>query len=234
MKYEINIEGNKIPYEVKIKKVKYLRITVKEDGLTVSVPGALKGEDIYKLLYKNRKWILENYNKINLNKPSWENISKILYKGQEYPVSIINNKSCHPKLDFKDSLFVVNVDKPRAECGQIIEKLFLDWYFKEAEKVIYDRTVYYSRIMKLNFNSLKIKNQKTRWGSCSSKKNLNFNFKLIMAPDWVLDYVVVHELSHLVYLDHSKNFWNVVSAYCPLYKEARKWLRGNAQKLDIF
>lgn len=234
MKYEFNIEGNKIPYEIKIKKVKYLRITVKESGLTVSAPGVMNGEDIYRLLYKNRKWILENYNKLNLTKPSWENGRKVLYKGYEYPISIINNKSYPQKLDFNDGIFVVNVDKSKAGCGQIIEKLFLDWFFNEAKTVIYERAVFYRRIMNLNFNSLKIKNQKTRWGSCSSKKNLNFNFKLVMAPDWVLDYVVIHELSHLVYLNHSKKFWDIVSAYCPLYKEARKWLRVNSQKLDIF
>lgn len=78
---------------------------------------------------------------------------------------------------------------------------------------------------------MRIKEQKTRWGSCSKKGNLNFNWRIILAPPGILDYVVVHELSHLVYMDHSKNFWHTVSEYMPDYKNARLWLRKNGERL---
>ncbi|MDF2674900.1 MAG: hypothetical protein K0R09_3168, partial [Clostridiales bacterium] len=78
-----------------------------------------------------------------------------------------------------------------------------------------------------------VKEQKTLWGSCSSKDNINFNWKLIMAPQAVLDYIVVHELCHLKHRDHSKNYWNLVEQIIPDHKEKRKWLKENGRSLVV-
>lgn len=72
---------------------------------------------------------------------------------------------------------------------------------------------------------------KSRWGSCSSKGNLNFNSSLIQAPDSVIDYVIIHELAHLIELNHSPKFWNIVEKFCPDYQEAEKWLKDNQHLL---
>jgi predicted metal-dependent hydrolase len=85
--------------------------------------------------------------------------------------------------------------------------------------------------MNLSFGDIRIKDQKTRWGSCSKSGNLNFNWRLILAPDWVLDYVIVHELCHLVELNHSARFWRLVQHAFPRYQEAKAWLRENGSSL---
>lgn len=101
----------------------------------------------------------------------------------------------------------------------------------EAKRVIPDRLKYYAGIMGVTFGKITIKNQKTRWGSCSSKGNLNFNCLLMLTPDKVRDYVVIHELCHLKQMNHSKMFWAEVEKVMPDYKVYRQWLSRNGNML---
>ena len=89
----------------------------------------------------------------------------------------------------------------------------------------------YAKIMGVDYGRITIRHQKTRWGSCSSKGNLNFNCYLMLAPQEVLEYVVVHELAHRKEMNHSKAFWKIVEKYKPNYKWSRKWLREEGVKL---
>ena len=104
-------------------------------------------------------------------------------------------------------------------------------YIEIARDIFTRKTEYYARIMGISYNRISIREQKTRWGSCSSKGNLNFNWRLILAPETVLDYVVVHELAHRRQMNHSKAFYDIVAAVLPDYKEARRWLRDNGHTL---
>ena len=101
----------------------------------------------------------------------------------------------------------------------------------EAKRVIPDRVKYYAGIMGVTFGKITIKNQKTRWGSCSSKGNLNFNCLLMLTPDKVRDYVVIHELCHLKQMNHSKMFWAEVEKVMPDYKVYMQWLSRNGNML---
>lgn len=107
-----------------------------------------------------------------------------------------------------------------------IEKLV-----KLAKKVIPVKVAYYARILNVTYDRITIRNQKTRWGSCSSKGNLNFNCLLMMAPPEVLDYVVVHELCHRLEMNHSKRFWAQVERVLPDYRKPRKWLKEQGSRL---
>ena len=102
---------------------------------------------------------------------------------------------------------------------------------QKALSVIPDKVKYYAEIMGVTYGRITIRNQKTRWGSCSSKGNLNFNCLLMLMPDKVLDYVVVHELCHLKQMNHSKKFWKEVERYMPDYKNYKKWLNENGGAL---
>jgi len=114
-----------------------------------------------------------------------------------------------------------------------IEQALGSWLRNKAEQVIDERLVYYRDIVGVSYHRFCIKAQKTRWGSCSSKGNLNFNWRLVMAPLWVLDYVVVHELSHLKHMNHSKEFWDTVAMHIPEYKKAVAWLKENGRSLKL-
>lgn len=100
---------------------------------------------------------------------------------------------------------------------------------EEAKKVIPLRVAYFAEKMAVTYGRITIRNQKTRWGSCSSKGNLNFNCQLMLMPDEVIDYVVVHELCHRVHMNHSGEFWKLVKQVMPDYEERRRLLREYAK-----
>lgn len=102
---------------------------------------------------------------------------------------------------------------------------------KSAWKVVEDRVAHYAPIVGVTYNRISIRAQHTRWGSCSSKGNLNFNCLLVLVPPEVLDYVVVHELCHRKQMNHAKAFWAEVEAVLPDYKTSKGWLRENGGKL---
>ena len=106
-------------------------------------------------------------------------------------------------------------------------------YRQAAKEYIPRRVDYYAQHLGVTYERIRIAEQKTRWGSCSSKGTLSFNWKLMLAPPKVLDYVVVHELCHLKEMNHSSRFWKLVEEIIPDYKEYRKWLKDNGNTLQL-
>lgn len=98
---------------------------------------------------------------------------------------------------------------------------------KQAREDMTRRVEHYAAVLNLEYGRIAIRAQKSRWGSCSGKKNLNFNCLLMLCPETVRDYVAVHELCHLREMNHSARFWTLVESVCPDYRESRKWLREN-------
>lgn len=106
-------------------------------------------------------------------------------------------------------------------------------YIKAAKEYFPKRAEYYADLIGVEYDRIRIAEQKTRWGSCSSNKTLSFNWKLMLAPPRVLDYVVVHELCHLIEMNHSKRFWQLVESVLPEYREYREWLKKNGHTLRL-
>lgn len=106
-------------------------------------------------------------------------------------------------------------------------------YKKNASEYFPLRVQHFEKIMGVHHKKIAIRDQKTRWGSCSTSGTLSFNWRLIMAPPEVLDYVVVHELAHFTHMDHSKAFWSTVESVMPDYEKPRKWLNDHGQELRI-
>lgn len=102
------------------------------------------------------------------------------------------------------------------------------WEYKaEAKKIIIPRVAEFAEKYWFKYNNIRITSAQTRWGSCTSKKNLNFTYRLVLAPEKVRDYVIVHELCHLRQMNHSQKFWKEVEAIMPDYKQQEKWLKDN-------
>lgn len=97
--------------------------------------------------------------------------------------------------------------------------------------VFHERATLWAERMGVKFGRIRVKNQRSLWGSCTPDGNLNFNWRLTLAPPEVLDYVVIHELAHRAEMNHSPRFWAIVERYCPEQKERRRWLRKNGQRL---
>lgn len=106
-------------------------------------------------------------------------------------------------------------------------------YIAAAKDYFPKRVAFFASITGGTFTRITIRDQKTRWGSCSARGTLSFNWRLMLAPPAVLDYVVVHELSHLTHMNHSKAFWSLVESACPDYRTHRKWLKEHGQELIL-
>lgn len=98
-------------------------------------------------------------------------------------------------------------------------------YKEEARKLVNERINYFNKIYNFKFNKINIKNQKTRWGSCSKKRNLNFNYKIVLLPENFAGYIIAHELCHLKEFNHSRNFWNLLAETIPDYSKIKKQLK---------
>ncbi len=120
-------------------------------------------------------------------------------------------------------------DAPKDAATLALEKRYRD----AAKDYIPKRVEYYHEFTGGNYDKITIRDQKSRWGSCSSNGTLSFNYRLMLAPPRVLDYVVVHELCHLTHMNHSADFWNMVASILPDYKEYRKWLKENGHTLHV-
>ena len=116
---------------------------------------------------------------------------------------------------------------------KIIRETIVQWYCCQAKKIIYERVQFYQPYVNEKIGTIRIKEQKTRWGSCSSKHNLNFNWKCIMAPIEMVDYIVVHELCHLKQMNHSQAFWNEVGKILPDYKMRDMWWKKHGKEMEI-
>lgn len=127
---------------------------------------------------------------------------------------------------YKQTKHVLEEDAERiCRSGEEIKRLR-----RQARIVLTEKTDYYKSMIGVDYKQLRIGDQKTRWGSCSSKATISYNWRLVLMPDEIMDYVVVHELCHLLEMNHSKEFWNQVSRIIPDYKTRRKWLKENGSR----
>lgn len=217
---------------VKIIKQKRKTLSLKVDNdwqVIVKVPNYASKKNILDFLEKYKDWILEKQELVSKNTQKFEIWEKFLFFWEYFELKFDEKK----KFFFDEKYFYTNFKNPEE-----IKKKFIKFYKKEAKKYIVDKTIEFSKILWLEFKEIKINSAKTRWWSCNSKKNINFSFRLILAPKLSIDYVIIHELAHLKEMNHSRQFWNLVDNYCRQiwiwdYKKEQKWLKENYLKTNF-
>ena len=122
------------------------------------------------------------------------------------------------------------VEKPRPKTMEIPDYVTEQWLRTEGAERFQQKTAFWAARMKVTYGRITIRDQKTRWGSCSSTGTISYNWHLVLLPDAILDYVVVHELCHLQHMNHSKDFWDLVECILPDYRSRRKWLKDNGDR----
>lgn len=237
-----NIGDLSIPYElINNDKAKNIRVSMSIEGMRVSKPNRVKLNEVENFLKAKANWIKKLYIKfqsikVDKNERKWQSGEIMQYMGSSYNISVLKYDGLKKTIvEFTGTQFVVYVNKILSDEQKkiSIENQFKKWFIRMTKETIEERLEFYCNKVGLSYNQVRIKEQKTRWGSCSKNGNLNFNWKLIMAPQWVMDYVVLHEICHLRYLNHSKEFWNLVGVYMPEYKKAQQWLKKNGIGLNI-
>ena len=146
----------------------------------------------------------------------------IPYLGKQLKITAKKSGNSIP-IYLERNRLIVNPASGNGELTSMLEK----WYKIQAATLIQEKVDKWSVILSVRPNKVTIRGQRSRWGSCSRKGNLNFNWKLMMAPETIIDYVVIHELAHLQQMNHSKKFWQIVAANCPEWRNRKKWLRNN-------
>jgi hypothetical protein len=233
-KCEINIDGQTINYTLRRSfKARRVRLEVRQQtGLTVIVPRSYRIGQIPGLLKSKERWISRNLQRFSksqsLSAPEELKYGDTVpYLGQD--LELVKQENHHG-----DSI-VLEGNKlkvsPDLSNNGLLESALEQWYRIEAAKLINERTTKLGSQMGISYKRIVIRGQKTRWGSCSHKKNLSFNWKLIMAPEPVVEYVTIHELIHLKEMNHSKKFWELIAQYCPGWREHKKWLKQHEADL---
>lgn len=155
--------------------------------------------------------------------------SRICIEGRGYALSL--KRAARTKLEIIGDACLLSLFEPENEMA--VRAALKQMLSKRALVRIREELNVYAPIIGVRFGRIAVRDQKSRWGSCSSKGNLNFNWKLIMAPEEVLRYVVIHELCHLIEFNHSERFWKLVSAQMPEYEVWKKWLKTHGTELGV-
>jgi predicted metal-dependent hydrolase len=235
----IAIDSHQITYTIVFQKNrKSIQLKLNSDHhITITAPAKFPKEGIEKILFDKRKWIVKQIGKLTsiATNPVNKSISPgavILYLGQPHTLIFITKNNCEPTIHLEENRIVLNLPIMAPNDISVTSQLILrKWYFDCAMKILSAKTAFWASTIKVNPKRIMIKNQKTRWGSCSSRGNINYNWRIIMAPSEVIDYLVVHELCHLRIPNHSDSFWKEVEKYSPHFKEHRAWLRTNGMML---
>jgi predicted metal-dependent hydrolase len=237
----ITLNQQKISYSVqKSQRARYARLKISpKDGLQVVIPA---GTDlnIEEFIRKNANWILKHHSRIEQAKQetrqrSYKSGEIFPFLGEERRLDIeakARGKLTTVMLDHEAIQIRVGADG-QPNDGEFIRAVLEGWYRHEAKAYIVRRVAELAKQHGFEYEKVTIKSQSTRWGSCSTKSNLNFNWKLMMTPPAAIDYVIIHELCHLREMNHSKKFWKLVARYCPDYKTWVKWFKLNSTNLIL-
>lgn len=237
MKNEFCYQGKKYPYTIVRSKRKTVAISVSEEkGIVVKLPDFFPMRELDKMILQKADWIAEKYEEAAVKqkvKPVHEFCSgeEFYYRGKALILNLIVNAD-RKRIMVRKQAGKLLVVSPAAD-REVIRDAIIKWYREQARELLTDKVSYYRQFINKPIGEIRIKEQKSRWGSCSARGNLNFNWKIIMAPDEIIDYLVVHELCHLLHMNHSKEFWQSVGSILPDYKSRKSWLKENGVLLNL-
>jgi hypothetical protein len=214
---------------------KTISIQIKSGQVSMLVPKSLPKAEIERVVKKKSCWIAEKLNFQNQITPiqskrfiSGENFSCL---GQDYSLEIVQGSS--PRVALHQNQLIAIVRDKQADNSTLIKRLLIRWYQEQATVKLIEKTQYYAEIIGVTPASILVKTFKARWGSCSAKGDIHYNWRIIMATDEVVDYVVIHELCHILHHNHSAQFWQAVTQFMPHYRDCKLWLKLNGQGLEI-
>lgn len=236
---KLSLEGAEIEYMVRRSfRRRSVSLEVLPSCLLVRAPVQFSDRYIRKILSRHDSWIIRQNAVLNAlrirTKRDYVTGEKFPYLGSQYTLDVIPNKNTiKSSVELIDrNIHIYVPEKPEATFS--LQDTLLNWYRTEALTYLSGRIATLSKKTGLKPSRVRIKNQTTLWGSCSSKGSINLNWRLILAPIGIVDYVVMHELCHLRVANHSGQFWELLLANDRSYVEHRAWLRKNQLELKMW
>lgn len=225
------------PYQVRVsQRARMVRLNItREKGLIVTIPRGFRPELLPSMLAEKQDWIEKTIEKLSQTEPAakkktlpaeFDLVSigekwQVVYKPREV-------KTVSLKVQARHVLMV----EGRVTSHPAVRSLLRRWLHERAEQVLPEWLERISRQLKLPYQDVSIRDQRTRWGSCSAQKNISLNQKLLFLPPDLVEYILVHELCHTIQMSHSSNYWKLVGQIMPDYKERRKQLRVYEKKIE--
>jgi hypothetical protein len=222
--------------EIKIDRIirsrrRTIALIIEPDGrLIVRAPYLVSEREIKKLVRSKQGWIARKRKEAQSqslirSRRSFADGERFWYLGATYPLKIVDE--LNPPLVLSQKFYLSRSALPH------VGETFKEWYREQTRVEVIRRVNRLSKQHNLKYRRIRITSARTRWGSCSSSGNLNFTWRLVMAPPKVIDYVVAHEMAHLRVPNHSKAFWKQVHRIMPDYYDHKKWLKENGSQLAI-
>jgi len=209
-----------------------LSLSILKDGqVVVKAPLRMDNETISKFVREKQSWISEKLAFLQSNRQKFDDIisyKKFLLFGNRYDLKLSSVK----KIQTSKEDMCIFMPKSTPE-DKIFAKLKA-WYKKQAKQILEERTAYLSSLIKIAPNSIRINDTKGRWGACNSKGQISFNFRVIMLEPQIIDYVIIHELCHLVEMNHSRRFWSLVSSFLPNAAIQKQKIKEYSFLLQLF
>ena len=209
---------------------------MQQDHIDVIVPAGRKNQEAIAFVTENRGWVIEQLERAKtlraLRRSEGKPLGMQLFGGELIPVKVVRSDSWRAsnKIVLRDEgIMLICGHDSQMPLARSLE----NWLRKRARECVRQHATDIGKRLNREPNRIYIMDQRTKWGNCSMRGNLSFNWRLIMAPEYVFYYIVVHEMVHLAIPDHSQRFWLTVQSLCPNADKARQWLVANAHKLKV-
>lgn len=230
-------KNREIKFNIIYRKRKTMSLEIKRDGIiNVIAPNGLDKTFIVDKVKNKSDWIIKKLDEIevlNNNRyiRSYESGDIFLYLGNEYILEVLVDKSTiGTSVSLENNKLIV---RSNSNNKDVIQRALKNWYTDETLGIVKERINYYKLFFEDTVTSIKIKDQKSRWASCTYKNEILFNLRCSMMPIQIIDYIVVHEMCHMEHRNHSKDFYLAVERILPDYKERVKWLKNNGVRMNF-
>lgn len=226
----IELNGAQVPLRTtKHGAAKRYILRIHRDGyVQVTIPPKGNRKEASAFVEKNRAWLEKQWaeREVKLQEEAKSNQENrtIHYRGKLEPVSVITSDG-ESHASFADQFFPI--DPRRMDLKHWLES----WLRYQASGELPDRVEYFAQKYDFQYNHVTVRDQRTRWGSCSSNRTISLNWRLIQIPPQHCDYIILHELNHLRHMNHSIRFWKSLEVLCPWFRESEAWLKVNGRYL---
>lgn len=230
-------KNREIKFNIIYRKRKTMSLEIKRDGIiNVIAPNGLDKTFIVDKVKNKSDWIIKKLDEIevlnnNRYTRSYESGDIFLYLGNEYILEVLVDKTTiGTSVSLENNKLIV---RSNSNNKDVIQRALKNWYTDETLGIVKERINYYKLFFEDTVTSIKIKDQKSRWASCTYKNEILFNLRCSMMPIQIIDYIVVHEMCHMEHRNHSKDFYLAVERILPDYKERVKWLKNNGVRMNF-
>ena len=216
---------------------KTVSIEVTPSTVKVSAPKRLSDRIITDFIIERSRWIEKNV-QLQLEQPKqiarvWTDGEMFAYLGQEYALNVKRESQSMVNIGEGRLNVAIPFEILELEERNAVKSLVVDWYKQKATEMLIARSFAYSKLLRVEPASVRVREYKSQWGSCSVSGVISYDWRIIMAPLKVVDYLVVHELAHLLEHNHSQKYWKHVETTIPDFREQQSWLKRNARMLTI-